>query len=72
MNSDVILRVAAIGLVVYWVVQLVLTARKPRTWRVPRSEEYGIPLSRNGWLVSCILGISAGLMIFALSFVLFP
>jgi len=41
-------------------------------WELPRTVKYGIPLTRNLYIVFGVLGIVVGLAMFAGSFVLFP
>jgi hypothetical protein len=67
-----IYRVFAVGLVVYWAIQLADTARKPAAgFHVPRSELLPIRITRSMWLVASVLGMSAGLAVLAFSFVYF-
>jgi hypothetical protein len=65
-------RIFALGLVVYWLIQIVHAFRQPPDWRPRRSE--GFPLfviTRNRWILAGALGIAAGFSVFAWSFVVF-
>jgi len=72
MGGAELFRLAALVLVVIWIIQIAWAARKPVDWELPRTVKYGIPLARNLYIVFGVLGIVVGLAMFAGSFVLFP
>ncbi len=61
-----------LALVVIWIIQIVWAARKPVDWAVPRAERYGIPLTRNRYIVAGVFGILVGLGMFAASLLFYP
>jgi hypothetical protein len=67
----VIYRLFAVGIVVFWIVQIAIAARKPPDWQPPRAETFPIRLTRDRYILGGMLGIIAGATVFALSFVLF-
>jgi hypothetical protein len=67
----VIYRLFALGIVVFWIVQIAIAARKPPDWQPPRAETFPIRVTRDRYILGGALGIIAGAAVFALSFVLF-
>jgi hypothetical protein len=51
----------------WWVVQLFLTLQKPPDWRPARADEFPWRVTRNIYLVGCVLGIVAGVVVFFVS-----
>jgi len=72
MTGVTLFRLFALALVVIWVIQIVWAARKPEDWPVPRADRYGIPLTRNLYILAGVFGIVVGLAMFAASFVFVP
>ncbi len=69
--SAIVYRLMALALVAFWIIQIAIAARQPPEWRPPRADRFPIRISRNAYLVSGVLGIIAGLAVFAYSFVFF-
>jgi hypothetical protein len=67
----IIHRLIALGIVAFWIVQIAIAARKPPDWQPPRAETFPIRVSRNLYLAGGVLGIIAGAVVFALSFVIY-
>jgi hypothetical protein len=72
MTGVTLFRLFALALVIIWIIQIVWAARKPVDWPVPRAERYGIPLTRNLYIMAGVFGILVGLAMFAGSFLFFP
>lgn len=68
----VVYRLIGLGLIAYWVVTLVVTARKPADWQPAGAERFPFRITRNLWLVAGVLGVIAGIGVVAFSFVLYP
>lgn len=56
----------------WWAIQLVQTLGKSRDWRPPRADQFAIRVTRNFYLVGCVLGIVAGLAVFVFGFFVLP
>ena len=65
-------RLVALGIALYWIVQIAHAWRKPAEWRPAGSERFPVRLSRDRWIVVGVLGVIAGLAAFAYSFIVFP
>jgi hypothetical protein len=64
-------RLICVAIVVFWVAALLTTRGKPPDWRPPRSDRIpGFRISRDFYRIAAVLGIIAGLGVFAWSFVL--
>lgn len=63
-------RLIAVAIVVFWIWQLMTTRGKPIDWRPPRAERFRAPITRDRYRVASVLGMAAGLGVFALSYVL--
>jgi hypothetical protein len=68
----IVYRLFAIGIVVFWIVQIAIAARQPPEWQPPRAETFPIRITRDRYILGGALGIIAGVAVLALSFVLFP
>ena len=67
----IVYRLMGVGLIAYWIVQLGITARRPRDWQLPGSERSPVRVTRTVWFFACVLGLVAGVGIVALSYVIF-
>ena len=72
MTAVLLFRLGALALVVIWIIQLVWAARKPVDWPVPRADRYGVPLTRNRYMMAGVFGVVVGMAMFAGSFFFEP
>lgn len=68
----IVYRLFAIGIVAFWIVQIAIAVRQPPEWQPPRAETFPIRITRDRYILGGVLGIIAGIAVFAISFVLFP
>jgi hypothetical protein len=67
-NLATIFRLGALALVAFWIVQFAVAARQPPEWQPPRADRWGIRVTRDRYLMACVSGISAGVVLFVVSF----
>lgn len=67
-----IYRGIALLIIVVWGWRLIATLRQPPTWEPPQRDGFPVRITRKLWLVAGVLGVLAGVAVFAFSFVLFP
>lgn len=68
----VVYRFFALGIIAFWLSQIVIAARQPSDWRPPRADTFPVKISRNRYIAAGVLGIIAGATVFVGSYVLFP
>ncbi len=61
---DTYLRAFGVFFIVWWVANFIWAVRKPADWVPPRAQTFPIRITRSLYLVGCVLGIGAGLVLF--------
>jgi hypothetical protein len=67
-----IYRGVALFIAALWLVRLIGAVRQPPDWEPPMGKGWPFRMTRSQWIGASILGVAAGLAVFAFSYVLFP
>jgi hypothetical protein len=70
-DAPLLYRLIAVALIVYWLVQVAVTVRKPADWQPRGLERFPFRVSRREYLMFGVLGVVAGCAVLGFSFVAF-